>query len=81
MEENIKVYIKVNEDNEVTEIDSEIFIRDFTGWVKIDEGQGDRFAHAQGQYLSAPLIAEDGSYNFVYEDGEVKPKGENYGTV
>lgn len=75
MEDNIKVYIKVNEENEVTEINSEIFIRDLTGWVKIDEGQGDHFAHAQSHYLPAPLMCDNGEYNFIYRDGKVVRKG------
>ena len=34
----IKVYIKINENNEIIEINSEIFIDDLTGWIKIDSG-------------------------------------------
>ena len=58
----IGVYVKVNEDGFVTDVNSEIFIKDFTGWLKIDEGYGDKFAHAQSQYFQHPLVGEDGEY-------------------
>ena len=46
----IGVYVKRNASGKVLEINSELFIDDLTGWEKIDEGFGDRFAHAQSQY-------------------------------
>lgn len=71
----IKVYIKVNEQKEIVEINSEIFIKDLSGWIQIDEGFGDKFAHAQGLYLPAPILGDNG-YNFIYENGVISPKGE-----
>lgn len=47
----IGVYVKYDNDGNIKEINSDIFIKDFTGWQKIDEGYGDKFAHAQSQYL------------------------------
>lgn len=47
----IGVYVKYDEDGNVREVNSDIFIKDLTGWTKIDEGYGDRFAHAQSQYF------------------------------
>ena len=47
----IGVYAKYNQNGNITEVNSDIFIRDFTGWTKIDEGYGDRYAHAQSQYF------------------------------
>lgn len=65
MEENkITVYVKVNENNEIIDVNSEIFINDLSGWIKVDEGNGDRFSHAQSQYFDKPLQNEDGSYNY-----------------
>lgn len=64
MDETIKVYVRINENREIIEINSDIFIKDFTGWVKIDEGVGDKYAHAQSQYFDKPLINEDGTYNY-----------------
>lgn len=75
-ERKIKVYIKVNSTNEVTEINSEIFIRDLSGWILVGEGFGDKYAHAQGHYLDEPITTENGRYNYVYSDGHIKRKGE-----
>ena len=58
----IGVYVKVNDEGFVTDVNSEIFIKDFTGWQKIDEGYGDKFAHAQSQYFERGLIDEKGDY-------------------
>lgn len=67
----IKVYAKLNEQNEITQINSEIFLADTTGYVIIDEGEGDKYAHAQGNYLEKGLCDEQGRYNYKYVDGEV----------
>ncbi len=69
--ESIKVYIKVNEKNDITRIGSSIFLNDVSGWIKIDEGYGDKFAHAQSQYFDKPLQSENGKFNFKYINGEV----------
>lgn len=66
IEQPIKVYIKVNSNNEIIDINSEIFIKDFTDWIEIDSGYGDKYAHAQSQYFNKPLINDDGNYNYKY---------------
>jgi hypothetical protein len=58
----IGVFIKTNNDGFVTEINSDIFIKDFSDWQKIDEGYGDKYAHAQNLYFEKPLIDEQGNY-------------------
>ena len=67
----MKVYIKINEKNQVTAINSELFIFDTSGWIEIDEGDGDKYAHAQGNYLPKSLITSDGSYRYKYENDTV----------
>ena len=67
----IKVYIKVNEEHEITEVNSNVFIEDITDWIKIDEGQGDKYAHAQNNYFEKPLINEEGAYNYLYINGKI----------
>lgn len=67
----IKVYIKVNEQYEITEIGSSIFIEDTTDYIEVDEGYGDRYAHAQNNYFDKPLCNEDGTYNYLYINGKV----------
>ena len=46
----IGVYVKRDKNGKVIQINSEIFIEDLTGWEKIDEGFGDKYAHAQSLY-------------------------------
>ena len=70
-EKPIKVYVKVNDKNEVVEVGSSIFIEDTTGWIEIDEGFGDKYAHAQSQYFDKPLINENGVYNYKYINNKI----------
>ena len=71
MEEQNKigVYVKLNSNNEIIAVNSDIFIKDISNWIKIDEGYGDKFAHAQSQYFDKPLINEDGTYNYKLNRG------------
>lgn len=56
----IGVYAKYDENGDITEVNSDIFIHDFTAWTKIDEGYGDRYAHAQSQYFKTLETDENG---------------------
>ena len=58
----IGVYVKLNDEYFVTDVNSDIFIKDFEGWTQIDVGYGDKYAHAQSQYFDKPLIDENGKY-------------------
>lgn len=60
----IGVYVRTDSQNNIIEINSDIFIQDLTGWIKIDEGNGDKFAHAQSQYFDKPLVDDNGNYNY-----------------
>ena len=52
-----KVYIKTDEANNIIEINSDIFIENPSqDWILIDEGYGDKYVHAQGNYLDKPLF-------------------------
>lgn len=66
-----KVYIKVNENHEIVEINSDVFINDYTGFIYLDEGYGDKYIHAQGNYFDKPIVNEDGIYNYLYINGKV----------
>lgn len=72
MNENIKVYVKLDENNVITQINSSIFLKDTTDYVEIDEWQEglprDKFAHAQGNYLEKGLFDEQGRYNYELID-------------
>lgn len=66
-----KVYIRVNAAGKVTGINSDIFLKELEGWQEIDEGEGERYVHAQGNYLEKAIINEMGIFQYKYEDGKV----------
>ena len=70
-ETKIKVYAKLDENNVIIQINSSIFLVDTTDYIEIDEGYGDKYAHAQGNYLDKPLADEQGRYNYKLVDGVV----------
>lgn len=70
MEEHI-VYIRVDDADRVVAVNSSAFLQDTDGWVEIDRGHGDRYHHAQGNYLPGPLMDERGVYRYKLEDGAV----------
>ena len=67
----IKVYVKINEQNIITAINSSIFLNNIEGYTQIDEGSGDKYAHAQGNYLDKSLVDESGRYNYKFENGQI----------
>lgn len=67
-----RVYALVNSNGHVISINSDAFLTDgSTGWVKIDEGIGDRYHHAQNNYMDKPLWCEGGPARYKYVDGEI----------
>ena len=68
-----KVYVKLNDDKCITSIDSEIFLseEEIQGMTNIDEGESDKYVHAQSQYLEKGLIDEQGRYNYKFVEGKV----------
>lgn len=73
-ENKISVYIKTDSNSNITDINSDVFINDTDGWIKIDEGIGDKYTHAQGNYFSESLISENGIYRYKYIDNEIIEK-------
>lgn len=66
MRKKHKVYIKIDSNNNIIDVKSDVFLKDTKNWIEIDEGFGDKFAHAQSQYFDKPLI-ENGKYNYQYK--------------
>lgn len=64
------VYVKVDESNRVTSINSSAFLADVTGWTEIDSGYGDKYHHAQGNYFDKPLYDERGICRYKLVDGK-----------
>lgn len=72
MNNEYKVYVSL-QDGYITSINSEIFLlqEEMDSMTEIDKGQGDKYAHAQSQYLKKGLIDEHGRYNYKFTDGKV----------
>lgn len=75
MEEKYTVYVKTDAAGCITAINSSAFV-DGSGWTAIDEGAGDRFHHAQGNYFTLPLYGPDGCANYKIENSIVLERTE-----
>lgn len=64
-----EVYINANEYGYIIEVNSSAFLTDTSGWVKIDEGYGDKYHHAQGNYFDKSIYTASGVYQYKYVDG------------
>ena len=68
MEDIIKVYVKLDANNSIIEINSSIFLEDTTDFVEIDTSENkenrDKYAHAQGNYLENGVFDEQGRPNY-----------------
>lgn len=65
-----KVLVQTDDMERVTAINSNAFVSG-DGWAQIDEGAGDRYHHAQNNYLQKPLMDERGVYRYKLVDGMV----------
>jgi biotin carboxyl carrier protein len=69
-----KVYVKVNGNSEIilppesTAFHTEEEL-EANGYTYVDEGTGDRFHHAQGNYLNKPIMTDRGVYRYKLIDG------------
>ena len=74
MEQPYKVLVRVDSAGRVVAINSSAFVQDASGLVEIDSGFGDRFHHAQGNYLPGPLTDRRGLYLYKLVDGRIVPR-------
>lgn len=49
------VFIRHDNENRITEVNSSAFISDVADWVAIDQGYEQSYHHAQGSYFPKPL--------------------------
>lgn len=69
-----EVFVMADEAGTIVNINSSAFLDDTDGWIKIDEGAGDKYHHAQNNYLDKPLYTLEGRevvYNYKLVDGKV----------
>ncbi|NRT90016.1 hypothetical protein [Clostridium beijerinckii] len=76
-----KVYVKLDSTSIITDILSDIESSrsgiSIEGWTQIDEGNGDKYSHAQGNYLDKSLLDNKGKYNYKLVDGKVIERTES----
>lgn len=72
MNNEYKVYVSLS-NGYITSINSEIFLTqdEIQTMTLIDQGQGDKYAHAQSQYLEKGLVDEQGRYCYKFVEGKV----------
>lgn len=68
MNDKYTVYIRTNEAGRIAEVNSSAFLADTAGWTAIDEGYGDKYHHAQGNYFPQPLYDVRGCANYKLEN-------------
>ena len=77
MRDVYSVYVQIDDQNRIIDINSDDFINDLSGWIKIDEGCGYKYHHAQGNYLDELLYGID-NYCFNYKLVDGKPQLRTY---
>ena len=68
-QENYIVYVRMDGQGRILEANSSAFLTDTTGWTAIDEGLGDKYHHAQGNYFDGGLYTNDGIPRYALADG------------
>ncbi len=70
MEKTYTVYVLTDEFGRIISVNSSAFLTDAEGWTAIDDGNGDRFHHAQGNYFAGGLYTFDGIPRYKLVDGQ-----------
>lgn len=70
MTDSYRVFALADERDRILDINSDAFLADPSGWVQIDEGVGDKYHHAQGNYLPGPKYDERGIPRYKLVDGK-----------
>lgn len=68
------VFVLTDERDRILDINSDAFLADTAGWAQIDEGVGDKFHHAQGNYLPGPLRDYRGIPRYKLVDGKAQER-------
>lgn len=64
-----KVYVKTDTNSLIIDVNSSAFLSDLTDWIEINEGDGDKYHHAQNHYFDKPIITEGGAYQYKLVNG------------
>lgn len=68
-----KVYAVTDENKCIISIESDLTLENTTGYIQIDEGTGDKYAHAQRNYFPKEKSLRDnlGRCNYKYIDNKI----------
>lgn len=69
------VYVQTDERGRITAVNSSAFVSDDWG-AEIDQGYGDQYHHAQGNYFPQPIYTEDGIPRYKLQDGQAVERTE-----
>lgn len=64
-----KVLVKTDILGRVVEINSDAFVVNDGTWIEVDSGIGDRYHHAQRNYLPTPIVDSFGVLQYKLVDG------------
>ena len=74
--EKYRVYVKTDDNGNIIADNSNIFQHDLDGWTKIDEGDGVKYLHAQGNYFPKAVRTDGGVYRYRLVDGAVQERSD-----
>lgn len=63
------VYVKIDSNGYITDINSSAFLPDTKGWMEIDSGYGDKYHHAQGNYFPEFILTDSNVWRYKLVDG------------
>lgn len=69
-EKTYSVFVRINADGYVVEIDSDAFITDLSNWLKVDEGRGELYKYCRVNYCPKGLRSGE-FFNYKLIDGAV----------
>ena len=70
------VYSQTDEAGRITAVNSSAFVSADWG-TEIDQGYGDKYHHAQGNYFPQPIYTEDGILRYKMEAGKAVRRTED----
>lgn len=70
-----KVYVKTDQKKNIIGVNSSAFVSSDWG-IKIDEGAGDKYRHAQGNYFDNPIYTDDSIPRYKLVDGHAVERTE-----
>lgn len=70
MSRTYRVYVKTDNKSRIVDVNSSAFITEDAEWLMVEEGNGIRYLHAQGNYFPKPLYDERGIMRYKLVGGQ-----------